>query len=122
MGTKHTTSLQFIERPDLFLAGQLSGVEGYVESAAMGLLAGINAARIVTGRAPVIPPPETALGSLINHLTQSDPKKFQPSNVNFGLFPAWQEKKKGVGKKIRGLERSQLALARLEEWRQSEDI
>ncbi len=112
-------TLQFIDRPDLFLAGQLSGVEGYVESAAMGLLAGINAARIVTGRAPVIPPPETALGSLVNHLTRSDPKKFQPSNVNFGLFPACQQK---VNKKIRGLERSQLALARLEEWQKSEDI
>ncbi len=112
-------TLQFIERPDLFLAGQLSGVEGYVESAAMGLIAGINAARIVTNLAPVIPPPETALGALIKHLTESDPKKFQPSNVNFGLFPSWEQK---VKKKIRGLERSQLALAKLEEWRKTEKI
>jgi methylenetetrahydrofolate--tRNA-(uracil-5-)-methyltransferase len=112
-------TLQFIDRPDLLLAGQLAGVEGYVESAAMGLLAGINAARIIIGRAPVVPPAETALGSLVNHLTQSDPKKFQPSNVNFGLFPAWPEK---VKKKIRGLERSQLALAKLAQWRESENI
>ncbi len=112
-------TLQFIDRPDLLLAGQLAGVEGYVESAAMGLLAGINAARIITGRAPVVPPAETALGSLVNHLTRSDPKKFQPSNVNFGLFPTWQEK---VKKKIRGLERSQLALEKLAQWRESENI
>ena len=112
-------TLQFIDRPDLLLAGQLAGVEGYVESAAMGLLAGINAARILNGHVPVVPPAETALGSLVNHLTQSDPKKFQPSNVNFGLFPAWPEK---VKKKIRGLERSQLALAKLEQWRESENI
>ncbi|MFH0780395.1 MAG: methylenetetrahydrofolate--tRNA-(uracil(54)-C(5))-methyltransferase (FADH(2)-oxidizing) TrmFO [Pseudomonadota bacterium] len=112
-------TLQFIERPDLLLAGQLSGVEGYVESAAMGLIAGINAARIVTNLVPVIPPEETALGALIKHLTESDPKKFQPSNVNFGLFPSWEQK---VKKKIRGLERSQLALAKLEQWRETEKI
>lgn len=112
-------TLQFNDRPDLLLAGQLSGVEGYVESAAMGLLAGINAARIVTGRAPVVPPAETALGSLINHLTRSDPKKFQPSNVNFGLFPVLPEK---VKKKVRGLERSQLALAELGRWIAAENI
>lgn len=112
-------TLQFMNRPDLLLAGQLSGVEGYVESAAMGLLAGINAARIVTGLAPVVPPPETALGSLVNHLTQSDPKKFQPSNVNFGLFPVLPGK---VKKKVRGAERSQLALVELESWMAAENI
>jgi methylenetetrahydrofolate--tRNA-(uracil-5-)-methyltransferase len=114
-----TPTLQFIARPDLLLAGQLSGVEGYVESAAMGLLAGINAARIVLNQPLVIPPPETALGSLINHLTCSDPKKFQPSNINFGLFPSWPQK---VKKKIRGVERSQFALASLEAWREREHI
>lgn len=112
-------TLQFIARPDLLLAGQLSGVEGYVESAAMGLLAGINAARLATGEQPVVPPAATALGSLVNHLTQSDPKRFQPSNVNFGLFPVWQTK---VKKKMRGQERSQLALTTLTEWRQNEGI
>ncbi|KJR98418.1 MAG: tRNA (uracil-5-)-methyltransferase [Desulfobulbaceae bacterium BRH_c16a] len=112
-------TLQFITRPDLLLAGQLSGVEGYVESTAMGLLAGINAARIAIGHTPAIPPPETALGALINHLTASDPKKFQPSNINFGLFPAWEKK---VKKKIRGQERSELALKALEEWQKSEWI
>ncbi len=112
-------SLQFIDRQDLLLAGQLSGVEGYVESAAMGLLAGINAARIATGRSPAVPPAETALGALICHLTQSEPKRFQPSNINFGLFPSWPQK---VKKKVRGQERSQLALARLEEWQKEQEI
>ncbi len=80
-------TLQLKSRPDLFLAGQLSGVEGYVESTAMGLLAGINAARMLNSRPLVVPPPETAMGALITHLTLSDPKHFQPSNVTFGLFP-----------------------------------
>ena len=112
-------TLQFIDRQDLFLAGQLSGVEGYVESAAMGLLAGINCARLMTELPLVIPPTETALGSLINHLTRANAKTFQPSNVNFGLFPAWPQKTK---KKIRGLERSQLALEKLKQWLESERI
>jgi methylenetetrahydrofolate--tRNA-(uracil-5-)-methyltransferase len=112
-------TLQFIARPDLLLAGQLSGVEGYVESAAMGLLAGINAARIARGETPAVPPPETALGALVNHLTKSDPQRFQPSNINFGLFPSWEKK---VKKKIRGQERSQLALQTLEAWRIRERI
>ena len=106
-------TLQFRDRPDLFLAGQLSGVEGYVESAAMGLIAGINAARLVQGLTPTVPPPETAHGALIRHLTESDPKTFQPSNVNFGLFPAWQGK---GGKKQRGAIRAEKALAAWEKW------
>ncbi len=112
-------TLQFIARPDLLLAGQLSGVEGYVESAAMGLLAGINAARLSNGEKPVVPPPVTALGALITHLTRSDPGRFQPSNVNFGLFPGWPTK---VKKKMRGQERSRLALQALEEWQESEGV
>lgn len=110
-------TLQFKSRPDLLLAGQLSGVEGYVESAAMGLLAGINAARLVGHLPPVVPPRETALGSLVHHLTKSDPGKFQPSNINFGLFPAWEMK---IRKKFRGEERAKRALAALEEWRINE--
>ncbi len=112
-------TLQFKLRPDLLLAGQLSGVEGYVESAAMGLLAGINGARLVQDLVAVVPPPETALRALINHLTQSDPAHFQPSNVNFGLFPAWEKK---IRKKFRGQERAERALAALEKWRTEEQI
>jgi methylenetetrahydrofolate--tRNA-(uracil-5-)-methyltransferase len=112
-------TLQFKARPDLLLAGQLSGVEGYVESAAMGLLAGINGARLATELIPVVPPRETALGSLVCHLTGSDPARFQPSNINFGLFPAWEKK---IRKKFRGQERAQRALAALEKWRLAEQL
>ena len=109
-------SLQIKKRPGLFLAGQLSGVEGYVESSAMGLLAGINAAHLATGRNVVVPPPATALGALIYHLTESDPGRFQPSNVNFGLFPALKKKMK---KRDRGKFRSEQALAQLTAWKKA---
>ncbi|MEA2114435.1 MAG: methylenetetrahydrofolate--tRNA-(uracil(54)-C(5))-methyltransferase (FADH(2)-oxidizing) TrmFO [Thermodesulfobacteriota bacterium] len=108
-------SLQMKKRPGLFLAGQLSGVEGYVESAAMGLLAGINAVHLATDKEMTVPPPATAFGSLIRHLTESEPADFQPSNVNFGLFPPLQKKMK---KRDRGKFRSDQALFLLEEWRQ----
>lgn len=101
-------------RPGLLLAGQLSGVEGYVESAAMGLLAGINAATLAQGRVPLPPPPETALGALIHHLIASDSRHFQPSNVTFGLFPPLEGK---TSKKERGARRAAVALAALEKWR-----
>lgn len=77
---------QLIRRKDLFFAGQITGVEGYVESAASGLIAGINAARLAMGREPVVFPAETAMGSLARYITTADPKHFQPMNVNFGLF------------------------------------
>jgi methylenetetrahydrofolate--tRNA-(uracil-5-)-methyltransferase len=89
-------------------------VEGYVESAAMGLLAGINAARLAVGQAMAVPPPGTALGALIHHLTETDPAHFQPSNVNFGLFPPLPKK---MRKRNRGEYRLELALNLLEEWR-----
>ncbi len=106
-------SLQLKNAPAIYLAGQLSGVEGYVESTAMGLLAGINASRTLMGKTVVIPPPETALGALIGHLTLTDPDNFQPSNVNFGLFPAWEKK---VPKKLRGEKRNKRSMAALEPW------
>lgn len=112
-------TLQAVSRQDLFLAGQLSGVEGYVESSAMGLLAGINAARLLKGKIPAVPPPDTALGALIVHLTLTDPKHFQPSNVNFGLFPNLAKK---IPKRKRGEYRAETALASLEEWLRKECI
>ncbi|MGA7277622.1 MAG: methylenetetrahydrofolate--tRNA-(uracil(54)-C(5))-methyltransferase (FADH(2)-oxidizing) TrmFO [Desulfocapsaceae bacterium] len=108
-------TLQTGSRPDLLIAGQLSGVEGYVESAAMGLLAGLNSARLCCGQEGVTPPAETALGSLVNHLTQSDPRHFQPSNINFGLFPPWEKK---VPKRLRGEVRAQRSHAALQKWRE----
>ncbi|MEK4030206.1 MULTISPECIES: FADH(2)-oxidizing methylenetetrahydrofolate--tRNA-(uracil(54)-C(5))-methyltransferase TrmFO [Bacillaceae] len=78
---------QFKERSNLFFAGQMTGVEGYVESAASGLIAGINAARLALGKDPVAVPAETAIGSMAHYITSTNEKNFQPMNANFGLFP-----------------------------------
>ncbi|PFH89416.1 FADH(2)-oxidizing methylenetetrahydrofolate--tRNA-(uracil(54)-C(5))-methyltransferase TrmFO [Bacillus sp. AFS088145] len=78
---------RFKGREDLFFAGQMTGVEGYVESAASGLVAGINAARYVMERELVVFPAETAIGSMANYITTTSAKHFQPMNANFGLFP-----------------------------------
>ncbi|WP_455662763.1 FADH(2)-oxidizing methylenetetrahydrofolate--tRNA-(uracil(54)-C(5))-methyltransferase TrmFO [Pradoshia sp.] len=78
---------QLRERENLFFAGQMTGVEGYVESAASGLIAGINAARLAEGAEPVAFPVETAMGSMANYITTTNAKNFQPMNANFGLFP-----------------------------------
>jgi methylenetetrahydrofolate--tRNA-(uracil-5-)-methyltransferase len=86
---------QFKNREDLFFAGQMTGVEGYVESAASGLIAGINAARLVKGEDPVEFPHETAMGSMARYITTTNAKNFQPMNANFGLFPDLPEKIKG---------------------------
>ena len=106
-------SLRLKARPDLRFAGQITGVEGYVESAAIGLLAGRFAATEHQGRLAGAPPATTALGSLLAHITRNaDEKTFQPMNVNFGLFPPLAE--------ARGRERkkalSQRALNDIETW------
>jgi len=80
-------TLQFRQESRIFFAGQIVGVEGYTESAGMGLLAGMNAARLIQHQPLLIPPPTTTLGTLITYLTKSDPRTFQPMNVNLGLFP-----------------------------------
>jgi methylenetetrahydrofolate--tRNA-(uracil-5-)-methyltransferase len=109
-------SLQVIGRRRLFLAGQLVGVEGYVESAATGLLAGLNAARLVRGEAPVSPPRATALGSLLAYVTQRGKRAFQPMNANYGLLPPLGRGLRGREKKLALAER---ALAELTRWRES---
>ncbi|MEZ4422879.1 MAG: methylenetetrahydrofolate--tRNA-(uracil(54)-C(5))-methyltransferase (FADH(2)-oxidizing) TrmFO [Gemmatimonadota bacterium] len=73
------------DRPDLVFAGQLTGVEGYTESAASGILAGLNLDRMLAGRAPVVPPPTTMLGALYRYLHGAEPGRFQPMNSNWGL-------------------------------------
>jgi methylenetetrahydrofolate--tRNA-(uracil-5-)-methyltransferase len=78
--------LSLRDDPMVLLAGQMTGVEGYTESAATGLLAGINLARMLDGAPPVIPPPTTMLGALYRYLREADPKHFQPMNANFGLL------------------------------------
>ncbi len=77
---------QYRDRDDLFFAGQMTGVEGYVESAASGLVAGINAAKLIKGQDLLEFPHETAIGSMARYITTANPKNFQPMNANFGLF------------------------------------
>ena len=74
------------DEPTILFAGQITGVEGYTESTATGLLAGVNLARILSGDEAVVPPPTTMLGALYRYMTDADPKHFQPMNANFGLL------------------------------------
>lgn len=83
-------TLQFRTRPELFFAGQITGVEGYVGNAASGLLAGLNAARLLRGQPPVTLPPTTMLGALCHYVTHAEPKDFQPMKANFGLMPPFE--------------------------------
>jgi len=80
-------TLQFRDRDDLFFAGQITGSEGYVGSAAGGLLAGINAARLATGQAALALPPVTMMGALFYYVTHAEPAGFQPMKSNFGIMP-----------------------------------
>ncbi len=92
-------TLQLRARPQTFLAGQLIGVEGYVESAAAGLLAAINAARLIRGLPCVVPPPTTSLGSLLAYVTDRRRRDFQPMNANYGLFPPLATRERGRDKR-----------------------
>src|SRR5271166_5431957 len=85
-------SLQMKKYPRVFFAGQICGVEGYVESIAAGLMAGIHAAALATGAVPVPPPRATAFRSLTHYITHADPKKFQPANITFELLPPLDRK------------------------------
>ncbi|MBO8171028.1 MAG: FADH(2)-oxidizing methylenetetrahydrofolate--tRNA-(uracil(54)-C(5))-methyltransferase TrmFO [Bacillaceae bacterium] len=83
---------QYRERDSLFFAGQMTGVEGYVESAASGLIAGINAGLLAEQKEPLVFPRESALGSMAHYVTTADPANFQPMNANFGLFPPLEKR------------------------------
>jgi len=118
-------TLRLKARPDLRFAGQITGVEGYVESAAIGLLAGRFAAAERLGVAAPAPPPTTALGALLGHITGgADAASFQPMNVNFGLFPPLETD--GTRKRPRGRDRKALicrrALTDLDAWRAAPGI
>ncbi|MCI3919036.1 FADH(2)-oxidizing methylenetetrahydrofolate--tRNA-(uracil(54)-C(5))-methyltransferase TrmFO [Paenibacillus sp. TRM 82003] len=90
---------QYRDRDNLFFAGQMTGVEGYVESAASGLIAGMNAAKYAQGGEPLVFPQETALGSMAHYITTADFRHFQPMNANFGLFPPLGERMKSKKEK-----------------------
>ena len=101
--------------PRVLFAGQLTGVEGYTESTATGLLAGVNLARLLAGEDPVLPPPTTMLGALYRYLREADPRHFQPMNANFGLVDDL-----GVRVKDKRAKKEQLAeraLAHMTSWR-----
>ena len=102
-------------RPDLFFAGQISGVEGYVESAASGLIAGRNAAALVLGEQPRVPPRTTAIGALAYYVSHAEPRNYQPTNITFGIMAPPDE-----GRRLRKADRktatSERALADLDVW------
>ena len=108
-----TPSLALRTRDDLFFAGQITGIEGYVGNIASGLVAGVNAARLAAGDIPWVPPPTTMLGALCRYVTEADAKHFQPMKANFGIMPPLdQPPKSRTGRNRAYAER---ALAALEE-------
>lgn len=109
-------TMQFKNNHKLFFAGQMTGVEGYIESAASGLVAGINAARLCQGKDPVIFPQETAHGALCHYITTAPAKHFQPMNVNFGIMSPIKEKIRD--KKLKKQHIAERALEVLEEFKQ----
>jgi len=112
-------------RDDLFFAGQISGVEGYVESAASGLLAGRNAAALGRGETPVTLPRETAIGALAFYVANADPRHYQPTNITFGIMPSLAS---STGRRVpkkkqeRNLAYAERALEALEAWRRGTGV
>ena len=98
-------TLQLRGQDNLLFAGQMTGVEGYIESASSGLVAGVNAARLARGEEPLIFPEASCHGALCHYITTSEAKHFQPMNVNFGLLPR-------LGERIRDKKEKKLRLAR----------
>jgi methylenetetrahydrofolate--tRNA-(uracil-5-)-methyltransferase len=105
---------QMKAHPSILFAGQICGVEGYVESIATGMLAGVYAAALLSGTFPVSPPRATALGSLVHYITHADPKKFQPANITFDLLPPLDKKIRD--RQLRHKTQCELALGELDRW------
>ena len=110
-------TLQHITRGDLFFAGQITGVEGYMGNIATGMLAGINAARLVNGQPLLTLPPETMLGALCHYVTHADLKDFQPMKANFGILPELNLERK-IGKREKGQAYAERAAAALDKYLQ----
>ena len=108
-------------RPDLLFAGQISGVEGYVESAASGLIAGRNAALLALGEQPDAPPRTTAIGALAYYVSHADPRSYQPTNITFGIMPPPEPPpgRRKLNRADRKLATSERALAALDAWMQA---
>jgi methylenetetrahydrofolate--tRNA-(uracil-5-)-methyltransferase len=113
-----TPTLQMKQHPRVLFAGQISGVEGYTESIATGLLAGVYAAALAAGGDPVAVPRSTAMGSLVHYITGADARRFQPANITFDLLPAVDEvtRRRVRDKKERHRIVCDNALAALREW------
>lgn len=109
-----TPTLQLKGEERIFFAGQITGVEGYVESAACGFIAGLQAAAYLRGETLPLPPETTACGAMLGHLQHSDPEHFQPSNINYGLFPPLPERK--MKRALRRLAQAERALQAWGEW------
>jgi methylenetetrahydrofolate--tRNA-(uracil-5-)-methyltransferase len=114
-------SLQLKKNENIFFAGQITGVEGYTESAAMGLLAGLNAAFIIEGKQMQQPPAQTAIGSLLHYIVSAESAdRFQPMNINFGLLDTLPGRK--TKKKERNVLHVSQALQALNDWISSQNL
>jgi methylenetetrahydrofolate--tRNA-(uracil-5-)-methyltransferase len=113
-------TLQMKAHPHVFFAGQICGVEGYVESIATGLMTGIHAASLACSEEPVAPPRATALGSLAHYVTHADAKNFQPANITFDLLPPLTEKIRD--RKERHRRQCELALREFDTWAGTGDL
>ena len=107
-------TLQMKEHPQVFFAGQICGVEGYTESIATGLMAGMHAATLLSGSAPAAPPRATAFGSLMHYITHADARNFQPANITFDLLPPLEQKVRD--RKERHRRQCEIALRESAEW------
>jgi methylenetetrahydrofolate--tRNA-(uracil-5-)-methyltransferase len=114
-------TLQMHEQPRVLFAGQISGVEGYIEAMATGFMAGVHAAEIVRGNMPQKPPRRTAMGSLTNYIANSETRNFQPMNITFALLPPLEvaDRKRLRRKRDRHLFQVELGLKDFEDWRNS---
>ena len=107
-------TLQMRSNDNIFFAGQITGAEGYVESSAIGLIAGLSACCYLSGKGMTMPPETTASGALLSYIIHADQENFQPMNINFGLFPPLSQK---LPKKDRGHHYAQRSLEALGEWK-----
>lgn len=114
-------TLEYKNKPGLFFAGQITGVEGYVESTAGGLVAGVNASRLLSGHKTISFPKDTAIGGLLNYISEEGKNDFQPMNINFGLIESYGKipKKRGVKKNERRVQAAEMALKTLAEFKET---